>query len=310
MPETLYKVLGVGKNASQSDIKKAYRTLMKELHPDLNPGDAGKEERFKKVSAAHDILGDAEKRKRYDAGEIDDSGQETPQQQYYRQYGNAKGQNPFQNRGAYQETGDMGDIFSQMFGGRRGGGAGFGQQSFKGQDRRYNMRVSFLEAALGSKKQVTMADGASLNITIPKGIESGKTIRLKGRGEPGANGGPTGDALIAIEVEDHPVFSRNGHDIEITLPLTLYEATLGGKVEVPTIKGNVGLNIPAGANSGKVLRLKGRGIEAARKKGDQLVTLSIQMPEVIDDGLASFMEAQKKNHPYDPRKKMKAAGYV
>ena len=310
MPDALYKALGVSKNASQSDIKKVYRKLMKELHPDLNPGDAKKEERFKTVSAAHDILGDAEKRKRYDAGEIDASGQETPQQQYYRQYADGMGPNPYQNRGAYQESGDMGDIFSQMFGGRRGGSGGFSQQPAKGQDRRYNMTVSFLDAALGGKKQVTMADGASLNISIPKGIESGKSIRLKGRGDPGMNGSPAGDALIAIEVENHPVFSRNGLDIGVTLPLTLYEAALGGKVEVPTIKGNVGLNIPAGASSGKVLRLKGRGIEIGRNKGDQLVTIGIQMPEKVDDGLKAAMEALKEKHPYDPRKKMKGASHV
>lgn len=307
MPDTLYKALGVGKSASQDDIKKAYRKLMKELHPDLNPGDAAKEARFKKVSAANDILGDANKRKRYDAGEIDASGQETPQHQYYRQYADGAGQNPYQNRGQQQ---DMNDMFSQMFGGRGGRGGGFGQQSFKGQDRRYNMKVSFLEAALGGKKQVTMADGATLNITIPKGIESGKTIRLKGRGEAGMNGGPMGDALIAIEVEEHPVFSREGLDIEVTVPLTIYEAALGGKVEVPTIKGNVGLNIPAGASSGKVLRLKGRGIESARQKGDQRVRLSIQMPEVIDDELKAFMESRKEKHPYDPRKRMKGASNV
>ncbi len=304
MPDTLYKDLGVSKNATQSEIKKAYRKLMKELHPDLNPGDSKAEERFKKASAANDILGDADKRKRYDAGEIDASGNETPQQQYYRQYADAPGGNPYQNQGGYRDMGDMGDIFSQMFRGRQG------PQAFKGQDRRYNMSISFMDAALGGKKQVTMADGASLNISIPKGIESGKTIRLKGKGEPGINGGPPGDALISVEVQPHPVFNRNGLDIELELPLSLYEATLGGKVEVPTIKGPVGLNIPAGASSGKVLRLKGRGIETARKKGDQLVRLSIQMPESVDDELKAFMQGWKQNHPYDPRKKMKGASDV
>lgn len=306
MPDTLYKTLGVSKNATQSEIKKAYRKLMKELHPDLNPGDSKAEARFKTVSAANDIIGDEEKRKRYDAGEIDASGQETPQQQYYRQYADGRGQNPYQGQAGYQDTGDMGDIFSQMFNRRQGGA----QQAFKGQDRRYNMRVSFMEAALGGKKQVTMADGASLNISVPKGIESGKTIRLKGRGEPGYNGGPAGDALIQVEVDSHPTFTRNGLDIEVTLPLTLYEAALGGKVSVPTIKGNVGLNIPAGSSTGKVLRLKGRGIETARKKGDQLVKIAIMMPDTVDDELKTFLEGWQKNHGYEPRKNLKGADHV
>ena len=308
MPDTLYKILGVSKNATQSDIKKAYRKLMKELHPDLNPGDAKAEERFKKVSAANDIIGNEEKRKRYDAGEIDATGAETPQQQYYRQYADGAGQNPYRSSAGYQDMGDMNDVFSQMFRGRQGGG--FGQQPFKGSDRRYNMSVSFMDAVLGGKKQVTMADGAKLNVSIPKGIETGKTIRLKGQGEPGMNNGPSGDALIQIEVQEHPVFSRNGLDIEITLPLTLYEAALGGKVEVPTIKGAVGLNIPAGSSSGKVLRLKGRGIETARKKGDQLVTLSLQMPEMVDSELERFLSGWKETHSYDPRKAMNGAANV
>ena len=301
MPDTLYKTLGVSKNASQSDIKKAYRKLIKELHPDLNPGDSKVEERFKRVSAANDIIGDEAKRKRYDAGEIDASGAETPQHQY-RQHAGGRGGNPFQG-GGYQDAGDMGDIFGQMFRGRQGGG--FRQPPAKGSDIRYQMKVSFMESALGGKKQIPMADGTGLNVSIPKGIETGKSIRLKGKGEFSPNGGPQGDALIQIEVEDHAFFTRNGLDIELDLPLTLYEAALGGKVEVPTIKGPVGLNIPAGSSSGKVLRLKGRGIEMAREKGDQLVKLSLQMPEAADDDLTAFMESWKENNAYTPRAHMK-----
>ncbi len=294
MNDTLYKTLGVSKSATQSDIKKAFRKLMKELHPDLNPGDAAKEARFKKVSAANDILSDDNKRALYDRGEIDENGAEVAQ-------------NPFgggfqrQPRGG-QGYGDMGDMFSQMFGGGQRGGF---QQAFKGQDQHYNMLVSFTEAALGGKKQIYLADGNPISVTIPKGIESGKTIRLKGKGHPGQNGGPAGDAMIAVSVSSHPVFSREGLDIEITLPLTLYEAVLGGKVEVPTLKGPVGLNIPAGSSGGKVLRLKGRGIETARKKGDQLVRLQIQMPEKVDEKLKAFMKDWQAENSYDPRRKLK-----
>ncbi len=295
MNDTLYKTLGVGKNATQSDIKKAFRKLMKELHPDLNPGDAAKEARFKKVSAANDILSDPNKRALYDRGEIDETGAEVVQ-------------NPFgggfqgQPRGG-QGYGDMGDIFSQMFGG--GGPRGGFQQAMKGQDQRYNMQVSFIEAALGGKKQIYLADGSPISVTVPKAIDDGQTIRLKGKGHPGQNGGPAGDALIQVKVASHASFKRDGLNIELNLPITLYEATLGGKVEVPTLHGAVGLKIPAGTSSGKVLRLKGRGLEKGRNKGDQLVKLQIHMPEQIDAELESFMKGWKDKHAYDPRQKLK-----
>jgi len=293
MPDKLYTTLGVAKTASQSDIKKAFRKLMKELHPDLNPGDKAKEARFKKVSAANDILSDPDKRALYDRGEIDENGADIAQ-------------NPFgggfrQGQQSAQGMGDMGDIFSQMFG---GGQRGFAQ-AFKGQDQRYKLRVSFMEAALGGKKQVHLSDGSALNVNIPRGIEDGKSIRLKGKGSPGQNGGPAGDALIEITIAPHTVFSRSGLDIEITLPLTVYEAALGGKVEVPTLKGAVGLNIPAGSSGGKVLRLRGRGIESGSKKGDQLVALQIQMPDSLDPRIEEAMRVWKSENAYNPRSKMK-----
>jgi DnaJ-class molecular chaperone len=304
MAKNLYDVLGVKRGASKDDIKKAFRKLTKTLHPDLNPGDAKAEEQFKAVSAAYDILGKDKKRGQYDRGEIDESGAEkAPQfnQQYARQ------QHGGQGRGGFQDMGDMGDIFSQMFRDRQSQAR---PQSFAGQDQRYNMKVSFIEAALGGKKQVQMTDGA-LNVTIPQGIEDGKTIRLKGKGQPGYGGGPAGDALIQIEVASDPVFSRDGLNINLTLPITLYEAALGGKVEVPTLHGMVGLKIPKGSRTGQTMRLKGRGIEMrSGKKGDQMVTLSVQMPEVIDDDLAAFLEGWKDSNAYDPREKMKSAAYA
>ncbi len=296
MNDTLYKTLGVSKSATQSDIKKAFRKLMKELHPDLNPGDAAKETRFKKVSAANDILSDPDKRALYDRGEIDENGAEVAQNPFG---GGFQGQ-----PGGGQGYGDMGDIFSQMFGGGQRGGF---QHAAKGPDRRYSMTVSFTEAALGADKQIHLADGSAVNVRIPKAIESGQTIRLKGKGHAGQNGGPAGDALIEIKVAPHPVFTRDGLDIEVTLPITLYEATLGGKVEVPTLHGAVGLKVPAGTNSGKVLRLKGRGVEKGRMKGDQLVRLQIHLPEQADAKLEACMKEMQKNASYDPRKKLKAS---
>ena len=299
MTRNLYEVLGVKKGAPKDEIKKAYRKLTKELHPDLNPGDSKAEERFKAVSAAFDILGKPDKRGQYDRGEIDESGAEkAPQQQYYNQRGGQP--HGFQGGGGF---GDMGDVFSQMFRDRQTQAR---PQSFAGQDQRYNMRVSFIEAALGGKKQVQMADGVTLNVSIPQGIEDGKTIRLKGKGQPGYNGGPSGDALIQIAVASDPVFSRDGLNISLTLPITLYEAALGGKVEVPTLHGLVGLKIPKGSRTGQTMRLKGRGIEMrSGKKGDQMVTLSVQMPETIDDELVAFLENWKESHGYNPRQKMK-----
>jgi DnaJ-class molecular chaperone len=303
MAKNLYDVLGVKRGAGSDEIKKAYRKLTKSLHPDLNPGDAKAEERFKAVSAAYDILGKDKKRGQYDRGEIDESGAEKAPQ-YSQQY--ARQQHGAQGRGGYQDMGDMGDIFSQMFRDRQTQS----RQSFAGQDQRYNMTVTFIEAALGGKKQVQMADGA-LNVTIPQGIEDGKTIRLKGKGQPGYGGGPSGDALIQIEVASDPVFSRDGLNINLTLPITLYEAALGGKVEVPTLHGLVGLKIPKGSRTGQTMRLKGRGIEMlGGKKGDQMVTLSVQMPETIDDDLVAFLEGWKGEHAYDPRQKMKSTTYA
>lgn len=315
MVNTLYDALGLSKAASQDDIKKAYRKLMKQLHPDLNPGDAAGEERFKKVAAAYEIIGDKDLRKRYDAGDIDETGAETPQQQYYRQYADTDAANPYANQTGYGDMGDMDDLFQQMFRNRQGQGQGQARAAMRGTDRRYHMKVSFLDAAFGGSKQVQMADGANLKIQIPRGIDDGKVIRLKGKGEPGHNGGPAGDAYIQIEVEPHPVFKRNGLDIELSLPITVYEAGLGARIEAPTLRGPVGLKIPAGANSGKVLRLKGRGIETASGgKGDQLVTLQVEMPASTGSTAPDFktlLETWRDKHAYDPRATMmKGAAHV
>jgi len=300
MNDTLYKTLGVSKSATQSDIKKSFRKLMKELHPDLNPGDAAKEAKFKQVSAANDILSDPDKRALYDRGEIDENGADVAQNPFG---GGFRGQ----PRGG-QGYGDMGDMFSQMFSG--GGQRGGFQQATKGQDQRYNMKVGFTEAALGADKQIHLADGSAVSVRIPKAIESGQSIRLKGKGHAGQNGGPSGDALIEVTVAAHPVFSRDGLDIEVVLPITLYEAVLGGKVEVPTLHGAVGLKVPAGTNSGKVLRLKGRGVVKGRMKGDQLVRLQIHLPEKVDAKLEAFMKEMQETASYDPRQRLKAGARV
>ena len=307
MAEDLYSVLGVAKTAKAEDITKAYRKLAKKLHPDLNPGDKSAEERFKQITAAYDILGDEEKRGRYDRGEIDASGQETPQQRYYREYaGGAEGAR-YRSTAGYEDIGAFSDLFGDLFG--EGGGmrgrAGGRRFSMRGQDAQIRLEVGFLDAVNGTKTRITLLDGGTLDVTIPPGVTNGQVLRLKGKGGPGLGEGEPGDALIEIAVRPHAVFKREGDDIVVDVPITLDEAVLGGKVEVPTIGGRVSVTVPPGANSGQTLRLKGRGVKAKGAAGDQLVKLSVVLPERIDEDLKSFAERWRQGHSYDPRRKLK-----
>lgn len=303
MSQELYNTLGVEPSASDGDIRAAYRKLAKELHPDLNPGDSAAEERFKKVSAAFAILGDAEKRKQYDAGEIDDTGQETPQQQYYRQYADTDSAHHYGSSGGFDDFVDLGDIFAEAFAqrGRAGQRPNSKSMAFPGSDVRYHLAIEFLDAVNGTKTRVTMPNGQALDVTIPAGINDGQTLRLKGKGEPGFNGGPPGDAYVSINVRPHPFFERDGNDIAIEVPIGIHEAVLGGKIEVPTISGRVNVTVPKGASTGQTLRLRGKGVRAKRKKGDQLVRLKIVIPEKIDDELEACMKSWVEKHNYDPR---------
>ncbi len=321
MSEDPYSVLGVSKTASQDEIKKAYRRIAKECHPDLKPGDAAAEARFKAAASAYDLLKDPETRARFDRGEIDASGQERAQQQYYRQYSEAAG-NPYrraQAGGAGQEAGfeDMSDIFAEFMRRQGGGGQGFGggqgtQREYEfhapGQDRRYAMEISFLDAVFGAVKPITMPSGDKLEVRIPAGIADGQTVRLRGKGDPGFGGGAPGDALVTIGVAPHAVFRREGDDIHVRLPVSLDEAVLGGKVPAPTIDGRVSVTIPAGTSSGKTLRLKGKGVQRRGKgtRGDQLIEIAIVMPDTVDEELRAFMEGWRKKNGYDPRKDMPA----
>jgi len=305
MVDDPYSILGVSKTASVADITKAYRKLAKKLHPDLNPGDKAAEEKFKKITAAYGIVGDEEKRGRYDRGEIDASGQEMPQQRYYREYaGGAEGAR-YRSTAGYEDIGAFSDLFGDLFGERGGRGAGAGRFSMRGQDAHYRLEVDFLDAVNGTKTRITLPDGGPLDVTIPPGVTDGQVLRLKGKGNPGLGEGQPGDALIEIGVKPHPVFKREGDDIVVEVPITIDEAVLGGKVEVPTIAGRVSVTVPPGANTGQTLRLKGRGIKRARAAGDQLVKLSIVLPDRIDDELKRFAETWRDGHRYDPRGKLK-----
>jgi DnaJ-class molecular chaperone len=307
MADDLYSVLGVAKTAKPEDITKAYRKLAKKLHPDLNPGDKAAEEKFKQIAAAYGIIGDEEKRGRYDRGEIDASGQERPQQRYYREYAGGEEGARYRSTAGYEDIGAFSDLFGDLFGERGGmrGAAGGRRFSMRGHDAQYRLDVAFLDAVNGTKTRITLPDGGTLDVTIPPGVTDGQVLRLKGKGNPGMGEGEPGDAFIEIAVRPHPVFKREGDDILVEVPITLDEAVLGGKIEVPTITGRVSATVPPGANTGQTLRLKGRGVKRGASAGDQLVRLSVVMPEHIDDDLKAFAEKWREGHRYDPRRKLK-----
>jgi DnaJ-class molecular chaperone len=304
MAEDPYKVLGVPRDAPDEEIRRTYRKLAKQLHPDLNPSNpAASEERFKKVSSAYDIVGDPVKRKQYDRGEIDANGE--PRRGYQR--AQAGGAGPFGGRAGGARPADefgFGDIFSDLFGSRAGRGETDSPFATHGRDVRYTLEIDFLEAATGAKKRVTMPDGGVLDLTVPQGVSDGQVLRLKGKGSPGVRGSEAGDALVEIKVRSHPQFSRTGDDIALELPITIDEAVLGAKVEVPTVSSRVQLTIPKGTSSGRVFRLKGKGVlnSTTGAAGDQLVTVRIVLPQTIDEKLAYFMSEWRQSHRYDPRK--------
>ncbi|MEK9970142.1 MAG: J domain-containing protein [Ferrovibrio sp.] len=322
-----YQVLGVARGVSNDDLRKAYRKLAKEFHPDRNQGNEKAAERFKEISAAYDLLGDADKRGKYDRGEIDASGQP-------RARGFGGGPRPGGNAGAgggsYGAGGFSGfgfdpnasgdDIFDEIFGQMRrgrGAGAGFGagarnaNRPMRGADRHFNLKIGFLDAARGCRRRLTMPDGKQLDVTIPAGLIDGQQIRLRHQGDAGRNNGEAGDALIEVTVEPHPFFNRQGDDLHLELPVTLDEAVLGAKIPVPTIDGMVAVNVPKGASSGTTLRLKGRGFplkggaqkDSGDQRGDQYVKLKLVLPEKPNSALEKLIEGWAKSNKYDVRAK-------
>lgn len=291
-----YKILGVPRQASPDDIRKAYRRLAKTLHPDLNPGDKAAETRFKDVSGAYDLLSDAEKRRRFDAGEIDASGAERPRQHYYRDFaGGAEPDERYYTTSGFADFGDADDILSELFGRA-------GRRRTRGGDLHFRLRVDFLSAVNGASERVTLPDGRVVDVAIPPGAEDGQTLRLKGQGEPAPAGGEAGDALIELTIAPHPIFERRGRDILIELPITLSEAVLGAKVRTPTPSGAVMPSVPKNSNTGAVLRLKGKGVRRRDGgAGDTLVTLKVMLPPQPDAALEDFA-AKWGGKDYDPRK--------
>jgi DnaJ-class molecular chaperone len=287
-----YAVLGVARDASEDDIKKAYRRLAKKLHPDLSPGNRANEQQFKEVTAAYDLLSDAAKRARFDRGEVDGAGGD-------------RGAAGFRTDGAraYRRAAGTGfsfeEIIAELLGRGRDAGPAGGAETESGPAQK--LHLGFVEAALGGKRRITLAGGREVEITVPAGIATGQTLRLRqGR----LRGWASDEILLEVAVEPHPHFRRKGNDIHIELPVTVTEAVLGATVPVPTLRGSAAVKVPRGSNSGSTLRLKGRGIAAEGKTGDQYVKLRIVLPDPPDPELTAFLERWGPAHGYDVRGKL------
>jgi DnaJ-class molecular chaperone len=282
-----YAALGVTRTASADDIRRAYRKLAKELHPDVRPNDKGAEERFKRATAAFNLLSEPAIKQRFDRGEIDADGNERmgfgsrpggQQRAGARTYAGAGA------AGAGPQDFDLGDIFSDLFGSGMGGR---GYTRMRGRDIRFTLEIDFIDAINGARRRVSLAEGRTLDVAIPAGVESGQVLRLKGQGAPGIQGGAAGDALVELHVRPHATFKREGQDVHMDLAISLTEAVEGARVQVPTPTGPVSLTIPEASNTGKVLRLKGKGVAG---HGDQFVHLQVMLPDQIDDELKKFVK--------------------
>ena len=323
-----YEVLGVNRKASAAEIKSAYRKLAQKLHPDANKNDPKAASRFAELNAAHEIVGDDDKRKAFDRGEIDAEGK--PRFQGFEGFGAGAGPRggfgggdahfesfnfgpegftrSTRGRGAGGGFGGFEDILREAFGGgagRRGGSrARFEPEEFggPGADVRAEMSVTLPEAARGVTKRLRLPTGKDLDVKIPAGINEGQQVRLRGQGMT-AQGG-SGDVLITVRLQPHPFFTLDGNDVKLDLPITLYEAVLGGKVRAPTLEGHVELTIPPGTNSGRTFRLRGKGFPMKGGHGDLLATVRIMLPEASDAELEALMKKWRTEKPFDPRKEM------
>ena len=320
-----YQVLGVAKSASEADIKKAFRSLAKKHHPDTHPGDESAKKRFQEISAAYDILGDKDKRAKFDAGEIGADGNPRgfdPRAGGFRGNpfgfggapgGGAGGEREFHfswdDRGGSGQGFSAEDIFADLMGGGRARGGRGAPRPARGEDFAVAITASFAESVMGGTRRIVLANGEQIDVKIPQGLKDGQQIRAKGRGGAGRQGGPNGDVLIQVSVAPHPYLTREGNDLRMDLPVTLKEAVLGAKVPVPTLSGTLNLTIPPNSNSGAVLRLKGKGVPAhggaanSEPAGDLYVRLVVALPDPPDAGLKKFVEGWHSN--FDPRARMK-----
>lgn len=299
-----YETLGVTRSATDKEIKDAFKQLAREFHPDLHPGDKAAEEKFKDISTANDLLKDKEKRRRFDAGEIDASGAERPQERYYRDFADGPAYTSHAAQDGFASNEDLEEFLARAFaaGGRRS------QGSFRarGQDVSYVLPVGFLEVANGAARTITLPEGKTLQVTIPAGAEDRQMLRLKGQGMPGFGGGPAGDAYVELHVQPHSFFRRKDDNIHVEVPVTLKEAVLGARIEVPTIGGPVAVTVPKGSNGGTTLRLREKGIRnrKTKQRGHQFITLKVVLPAVEEADLVAFLEAWQPKTQQDPRKEL------
>lgn len=301
-----YSILGLAKNASLEDIKKAYRKLAKKYHPDLNPGSKEAEKKFKELSHAFDQIGTKESREKFDRGETDEQ-----RQQQYDQYKRSQENSDTRSHryssafaGGYDGGEDPADLFESLFDRARGrGGRGFSSEGMDhpGEDELYRLDVEFIEAAIGGDKVITLPNGKKLQVKIPGGIENGKKLKFKGLGSPGMGKGPAGDIYLEVNIRPLEGFSREGLDIQTEVPISFFEAIDGSEIQVPTIEGSVMLKIPSGVTTGSRLRIKNKGAGTKENRGNQIVTLKIVMPKTINPELKNAIQNLEKEFAYNPR---------
>lgn len=302
MAKDPYQILGVSKTASQDEIKNAYRSLAKKLHPDLNPGNKASEAKFKDISAAYELIGTAEMRAKFDRGETPEQMEEAAKQAYSRSRQGPSYYESQQDGGRYSfHSGGDNDFFEELFKsagrGRRGAGA---SMDFPGEDQLFQMEVDFKDAARGAQREIQLPTGKKLEVKIPAGVETGSRLRFKGQGGPGIGRGAAGDLYVEIRVRPLAGFARNGNDIEVEAPISFIESILGSEIPIPTLDGKVSLKIPAGSSTGSKLRLKGKGI-AGKNPGDQIVVIKVAMPKTPDPELQAAVRAWGDKFSYDPR---------
>lgn len=292
-----YETLGVARTATAEEIRKVYRRLARKHHPDVNPGDKDAEAKFKEISAAYDLLSDPEKRRRFDAGEIDASGVERPQQRFYRDFAGGNESVRYSTGSGFADFAETDDFLAELLGRKR---------RLRGADIQVQLDVDLIDTITGSTRTVSLPDGSTINLKIPAGVEDGQTMRLKGKGEAAPSEGQRGDLLVRLSVRPHPFFQRNKDDVHVELPITLKEAVLGGRARAPTPSGDVMLTVPKGSSSGAVLRLKGKGVARPGRPGDLLVTLRIVLPKEPDPILEAFCESWTPKNDDDVRKEYRS----